>query len=375
MVKYISMMVLSLLFLANPLFGQDKVMAMIEFASGDDVIVIRSGRRLSFRDPIGLNLLEGDQVQTGRGVFLEIRLAAGGAVIKLADNTTFILERIAGGSASLQLVYGRIRAKVEKLAGTDSFSVRSSMAVAGVRGTDFGMDVIMSKVSSQPANLTKTYVFEGAVQVTALVRSGTLAAEGLEPIPREYRLGPGEMLTVTSIEAATDARKTTIEANIDTFWKNNDFSSQDSSLQSSASSDSGVVDTATPGQNLTANDRTTADDAVVDARLIDAARSEGYSRGWDLGYQAGFQAQPVIETPPGMLSIQESRRISMLASLQKGALVSGSLIVATAVVIADYGFRNVWNDNADKGLEFLRFSILLSASALPFLVAGMTIRY
>jgi hypothetical protein len=118
----------------------------------------------------------------------------------------------------LSLVYGRVRAKVDKLAGTDTFTIRSATSVAGVRGTDFGVDVIARQQAAAPVNLTRTYVFEGYVTVTALLRSSPLAAEGLEPIPREFTLEAGEMVVVSRVDTATEAEKTTIEPDILEFW-------------------------------------------------------------------------------------------------------------------------------------------------------------
>jgi hypothetical protein len=362
-----------------PLFGQERLMATIEFASGDDVLVIRSGRRLNFPDPFGLELLEGDQVQTGRGVFVELRLRSGGAVIKLAENTTFMLERMANGETALSLVYGRVRAKVDKLAGTDTFTIRSATSVAGVRGTDFGVDVLARQQASASLNLTRTYVFDGSVTVTALLRSSPLAAEGLEPVPREYTLQAGEMVVVSRVDTVTEAEKSGIETEIMKFWSTNDFSTIDapslltlpkSQETSMARSDMGELKDITATPMLS--------DATKES--LDEAFKRGYSTGYPAGFDAAMATVPKEPSPQeyvlpeGLLSLEESRRIKQALTLQKGGVIAGSILITAAAGLAGGAIWQMESGDTDKSMDNFRLAVIISVSSLPFFFAALAVR-
>ena len=372
---------LVVLFLASyiPLFGQERLMATIEFASGDDVLVIRSGRRLNFSDPFGLELLEGDQVQTGRGVFVELRIHAGGATIKLAENTTFRLERMANGETALSLVYGRVRAKVDKLAGTETFTIRSATSVAGVRGTDFGVDVLARQQATASVNLTRTYVFDGSVTVTALLRSGPLAAEGLEPVPRVFTLQAGEMVVVSRVDTATEAEKATLDPDIRKFWSTNDFSTIDvpglielPKIQDSTTDKTGTTEVKPPAGTSALPD--------VSTELLEDAFNRGYSLGYPEGFDAAMATVPAAPAPQefvlpeGLLGIDESRRIKQALTLQKGGVLAGSLLISAAAGLAGGAMWQMESGEIDKSTANYRLAAIISISSLPFFFAALAVR-
>lgn len=380
MKKYLpGLVVMIFLISCVPLFGQERPMATIEFASGDDVLVIRSGRRLNFSDPFGLELLEGDQVQTGRGVFVELRLRAGNIVIKLADNTTFRLERMADGETALALVYGRVRAKVDRLAGTDTFTIRSATSVAGVRGTDFGVDVLATQQAAASLNLTRTYVFDGTVTVTALLRSGPLAAEGLEPVPREFTLQAGEMVVVNRVDAATEAEKTTIETDILKFWSTNDFSTIDvPSLIHAPKSQETIIAKSSAGEEELASGAPTLPD--VSTALLEDAFNRGYSLGYPEGFDAALATVPAapalqeLVLPEGLLGIDESRRIKQALALQKGGVLAGSLLISAAAGLAGGAMWQLESGDTDNSMSNFRLAAIMSISSLPFFFAALAVR-
>ena len=333
--------------------------AVIDFSSGDDVTVIRNLRKLPFTDPIGIELLEGDQVQTGRGVLLEIRLVRGGAIIKLAENTTFIIERMSGGVTTLTLLYGRIRAKVEKLAGVETFSVRTATTVAGVRGTDFGVDIVALKTRVADIPATRVYCFEGAVAVTTLVAptpaATTTETEALEPVPKEYMVTPGEMVTVTTETGSSTAEETVIDAEVDSFWKANDF----------------VLDPL-PKQ------------AYVPSPTEPAAPSQdyrsGYQTGFDGGYLQGYDSARIesaiaaasMPVPEDYLSKEESKRLRAALALQKGGLFAGTLTTMAGVALGgtSYWFLNN-GGNVDYWFNMVILSGYIVAAGLPFMLMGI----
>jgi len=334
-------------------WAQQSPAAVVEFSSGDDIVVIREGKRVAIQDPIGLQLYQGDQVQTGKGVFVELRLAGGGAVIKLAENTTFVLERLSDGQTSLQLVYGRIRAKVEKLAGTDSFSVRSTQAVAGVRGTDFGLDVVASR-SITAATTTSAYCFEGSVEVTAFVRSDVLAAESLEAIPKAFVLAAGEMVQVEGVTGKAEATKTVIDEAIKSFWTVNDYVVEPSVL-------------APVKQPETAPD--VAALPVIDEKAI---FDRGYAQGYDEARKLYERAPDYV--PDGFVRAEELEAVRRASRWQKGSVLAGSLAGLGGAGLAVWGFMMIEAGDTAGGTAMLEYGAIASALSLPFLAVSLFIR-
>jgi len=154
-------------------FAQEKApqYGVILYAQGEEISIQRGS---SFRtydikkdSVIGLSILENDFIQTGPGTTLEMQLLPAKTYIKIAENTSFKVVSTVKQGGSLEVLYGRVRAKVSALTGEgEGFSIRGKSAVAGVRGTDFGYDVVITQGGAQ-APRTNVYCFEGAVAVTA----------------------------------------------------------------------------------------------------------------------------------------------------------------------------------------------------------------
>lgn len=338
----------ALIAVSVPGWTQAKPVALVEFASGDDFIVIRGGRKVPFQDPIGLELYQGDQLQTGDGVFVELSLAAGNAVLKLAENTTFILDKVSDGQTSLQLVYGRVRAKVAKVAGTESFTVRSAQAIAGVRGTDFGVDVVASRVAAASATSTRAYCFEGAVEVTAFVRSDALAAESLEPIPKSFVIGAGEMLKVEGVAGKSEASKAPLEQSIRSFWESNDYQSMPQPTEAAAPS--------LPAPS---------------AEELAAARDKELR---DAGYAAGFAAARAEFykgpdwVPEGFVPEEELKAIADKARKQKAALIAGGVLGFAGSAMSLSGLLM-----GDSGTVLMTSGAVVGACAIPFVAVALLI--
>lgn len=344
--------------------AQDKAAAIIEYSSGDDIVVIRAGKRVPADDPIGMALFSGDQVQTGRGVFVELRLAGGSSVIKLAENTTFVLERVAGGQTSLRLVYGRLRAKVEKLAGSDSFSVASAQAIAGVRGTDFGVDVIASRGKTAGNNNTRAYCFEGSVQVTAFVKTDATAkaGEGLEPVPKVFMVEPGQMVSVEGDADATGAVQSPIETQILEYWQDNDYVGQTAK----------AIEERTGDVDLSA--------IVMTPVAPEAPPSElelEYRRGFEEGYRASKKEAQAASgsasgaVPAGFVSEAELAAMKRAMMLQKAGVIAAGMATLGGAAMAIDGYIDLQNGNQDQGISSLAIGAAISAASLPFLVLSL----
>jgi len=147
----------------------------IVFSDGGGFEIVRDGQK-RYYDPLvdyveGTELHFGDYINTYEHAFLEILLEPGDRIIKVSEQTSFSIPE--GSSAedvgSLRLTYGRVRARVTKLAGGRTFEVQGPSATAGVRGTDFGFDVIAEKTgdSLEATARGAVYCFEGAVDVVS----------------------------------------------------------------------------------------------------------------------------------------------------------------------------------------------------------------
>lgn len=193
--------------------------AEVEFAVGADVTVLRDNKPLRIDELLGFRLEQGDQVQTGKGTFLELRLRPSGGVLKLSENTVFVLTSLAGPSErGFQLVYGRVRAKVDKLARGNTFNIASDSVAAGVRGTDFGYDVLTARTDATgvQAPVTRVYCFEGSVIVTV--------QPAPDAPPSELKVKAGNMVSVERTEGTLVPSLKPLSEDVRTFWIQNDFS-------------------------------------------------------------------------------------------------------------------------------------------------------
>lgn len=148
--------------------GAGQAFGVIVYAEGYEFQLVREGRPRQYDvydpDVLGLPLYDGDRIDTYEQTYLEIQLLPARSIVKIAENTSFEVEGVTeGGGGHFELAYGRVRARVERLVGTDPFEIRSGTAVAGVRGTDFGCDLV---AESDAAVVSNVYCFEGTVEVT-----------------------------------------------------------------------------------------------------------------------------------------------------------------------------------------------------------------
>lgn len=230
----------------SPAWSQSpaKAAAEIVYFEGKDLSVLRAGKPLSVGDPIGLELFQDDQVQTGPKSTAEILLKSKGAVVKLSENTVLSLRGLGAETTSLELLYGRVRSKVAKLAAKDSFEIRSSSVVAGVRGTDFGCDLVAPRSLSGAAGgggapLVRVYCFTGSVEVSlqplaAPPAAGPAASAGAPPaplpLPAPILVEAGKMVLVDLGSSQAAAAPPPLEAkpldeDLRRFWTANDFES------------------------------------------------------------------------------------------------------------------------------------------------------
>ncbi len=206
----------------------------IIYAEGEIFTISRGDKfieyDLYYDTVIGITLEEGDYVSTERGTFLEIQLTGSPNVLKISENTSFSItesERRKGNTFSI--AYGRLRAKVGKLVGNEEFVIRSHSVVAGVRGTDFGYDVIVGQgEGSSGTSTTKVYCFEGEVEVKKIERVTPTEPEKEEEelVVETVVLKSDQMITQTTDEPEKPLEVAPIEEDVTDFWKQNDFEGQ-----------------------------------------------------------------------------------------------------------------------------------------------------
>ena len=120
----------------------------------------------------GMDLMPGDRIKTGSSA-AEISLDPNGTIIKLSYNTEFAIEALQTDEQSANeftLFGGKLRTIAAKLGlfQRNNYSIKTPTAVAGVRGTDFGLEVI-------PSLKDAAFVFEGAIDYTSLASGETLS--------------------------------------------------------------------------------------------------------------------------------------------------------------------------------------------------------
>ncbi len=213
------------------LFSEEPSYANVTYVDGASVTIVSGAVTRRYNpavdDLFGLALSQGDIIQTGAGTYLELTINALSVRVQVAENTSFRCTADATGRQSTgELYYGRVRAKVSKLTGSDSYRITTPSLVAGVRGTDFGCDVIAVR---QPAAvgraavdtvLDRVFVFEGQVAVqTAAVPSSSSASTVAPAAAVPVLVNASEMVERLA-SGETVVTKKTIDPQIAEFWLN-----------------------------------------------------------------------------------------------------------------------------------------------------------
>jgi len=222
-IRFRTIAIICCLFISAQLLMAQSGTAVIVYAEGDGFTLVREGEtdfyEVDYDDILGMLLYEGDTILTEEDTFLEVQVTSNASLIKIAENTTFAFEEIGRfGGGSLNVAYGRIRAKVNKLTNNDKFQVTGSGTVAGVRGTDFGYDLTYGEdISEGESNeaITSVYCFEGAVLV------GQENSDTKEV--KEIIISEDQMVVTSSVKLEAPLVIYDIEEEIDQFWADNKF--------------------------------------------------------------------------------------------------------------------------------------------------------
>lgn len=197
-----------------------------EFFSIVDSLGNRAVYEPYYDDVVGLQLQLGDTILTESETYLEIGFSNGSSIIKISENTTFRIDALTNdGGALLNVAYGRIRARVDRLTGEQDFWISGYDTVAGIRGTDFGYDLFFDPEQENGAKTTTVYCFEGSVEVIQELEDPSESSsddkriESKDPIIIEAN----EMVVVQSGTPDQALVKEPLSLELDSFWQERDF--------------------------------------------------------------------------------------------------------------------------------------------------------
>ncbi|HMU74535.1 MAG TPA: FecR family protein, partial [Elusimicrobiota bacterium] len=88
------------------------------------------------------SLREGDSLRTGPKGKAELRMSEGHRLSVREKTTVTVVSGGKGLQYQFRVISGRVRAFVRKLAAKSRFEIRTPLAVAAVRGTEFEMEVL-----------------------------------------------------------------------------------------------------------------------------------------------------------------------------------------------------------------------------------------
>ena len=154
--------------------------AILEYYESPQEITVRDAENQTVENiSYGMTLEPGYTIQT-MGSTAELSLEPNGSIIKLSRNTTFTVEGLQKSSEeknSFNLAAGKMRAIAARSGAGNRYEVNTPSAVAGVRGTDFGVQV-------SPGSSEQAFVNSGQIEYSkkggpSVTLSGGMAADAL----------------------------------------------------------------------------------------------------------------------------------------------------------------------------------------------------
>jgi hypothetical protein len=181
--------------LTVPAMAQQTLGSVASFSGDVDITIISSGKK--FVPETGTPITDDYKIRTGNRSFVELTLNDGSKVsIKEVTvlNISNLKQNEQDPPTKIRMLTGKLRITVKKLFKSDSLLVRTPTAIAGVRGTEFGIIATNSE--------TRIIVFDGEVETansdsaiikSFMVREGEEVSILKDSPPTEPRLVPHEI--------------------------------------------------------------------------------------------------------------------------------------------------------------------------------------
>ena len=135
------MTLILILLLSVPVFADDTARDVRLIAVSGEVTVYQAGATEGTAASADLPLDDGDRVVTGPGSAAELGLDDG-SVVSLDERTDFTLRSEKRSDTVLEILTGGLVAKIKKLTAVEGLRIKSPTAVASVRGTELGVEVV-----------------------------------------------------------------------------------------------------------------------------------------------------------------------------------------------------------------------------------------
>ncbi len=214
----------------------------VDVGSGNAVVTALTGKALLTRAGVaqrvklapGVRLSAGDQITTGTGARLELKLPDG-SFLRFDERTTFKLVSLVGSqksrkrNISISLVVGKTWARVAKLFGKSrsGFAISTRTAVAGVRGTTFRMNVnednsAVLKVYGGEVEVKKKTEEAADAQAAPPVFTKPVPIKGPHPVSMEewvYIVKSLQQINISSDGIATKPFRFDIKADLNEWVK------------------------------------------------------------------------------------------------------------------------------------------------------------
>ncbi len=176
--------------------------AVVSFFAGD--AVIERGAEASRSLAVGEELKNGDRIKTGARSFVMVKIGDD-INLRIGENSETVLSSIDKSSGrEIFLTNGKVLSWVDKLRKGDEYRVKTSTAIAAVRGTKF--------LTEHSAGKSIVAVGEGKVKVTGIKKDEEKMVETahtvvVDEIMEERDITPVEQLEIKRFEAVAAIEK------------------------------------------------------------------------------------------------------------------------------------------------------------------------
>jgi hypothetical protein len=207
--------------------GEEDPRAYVVYSEGEDFVLSSGGSRHIYRaegeDAAEFSLVPGDLIQTGPGSRVEIQLLPGGALVKTAENTSFVFTGPGGGVLTLTLLYGRLRVVTGNSMGAARLRIITGRAETELSAGDMGIDFVIPSGNSFSGGSGGA---QPKLSVSALSGSADLRlAPGGGAVPNlpSLPVRDGETVSLEFMDALFMIERKPLDPAVPDYWRRNSF--------------------------------------------------------------------------------------------------------------------------------------------------------